>query len=141
MKLCAWDASRGKDLAQKATENTMRYHEIFCRVVDRILSNLEPSSAMPQDSRDTIDILHDQRLQAAQESQNNNANNNQDGGGVSQPLCRGRGLGRRKPTTTKTIIITTTGSEVLQKTFRRHSCVDMSYVFSRKVGVVRCLPL
>ncbi len=71
-ELEAWDAVRGRDLAERATKNATRYHDIFCHCIDTALENLQPTTdnnntaadhrpnAAPL--RDSIDILQEQRL-------------------------------------------------------------------------------
>lgn len=76
-ELVAWDAVRGMELAQSATGNAMRYHELFCRVVDSILDTMTPTTSTGRGggvgralsvggggavgARDSIDILLEQR--------------------------------------------------------------------------------
>jgi DNA replication licensing factor MCM7 len=73
-ELVEWNATRGGDLAQRATDNTLRYHALFCSVVDQHLKGLEPTAAGAARNaatngtqlRDTLDILQQHR-EAAQE--------------------------------------------------------------------------
>jgi DNA replication licensing factor MCM7 len=83
-EILAWDAVRGGDLAQRASKNSMRYQSLFCNVIDKTLENL-PTSAQQAPARDTIDILHEQRMaqQAARDANRTQQENNpQDEGGV-----------------------------------------------------------
>ncbi|GAX25061.1 DNA replication licensing factor MCM7 [Fistulifera solaris] len=66
-ELDAWDSVKGKELATKAAQNTVRYLELFAKVVDTLLSTL--TSHRDAQTRDAIDILHDQRLQVVQQNQ------------------------------------------------------------------------
>ena len=43
-ELVAWDAIRGMELANAATGNAMRYHELFCKVIDSILDTISITS-------------------------------------------------------------------------------------------------
>jgi DNA replication licensing factor MCM7 len=61
------DAWGGPELATKAAQNTVRYLEIFAKVVDTVLGTL--TSHRDVQTRDAIDILHDQRLQVVQQNQ------------------------------------------------------------------------
>ena len=80
-ELVEWNATRGSDLAQRVSENTLRYQALFCSVVDQHLRALEPSDHSLQapasapaattgrngsQLRDTLDILQEHR-EAAQE--------------------------------------------------------------------------
>ncbi|KAL7532738.1 hypothetical protein ACHAXR_004812 [Thalassiosira sp. AJA248-18] len=71
-ELVAWDAVRGIELAQRAAGNAMRYHELFCRVIDSILDSMDDTSntaggrggnnaAAAAVARDSIDVLLEQR--------------------------------------------------------------------------------
>ena len=74
-ELIAWDSTRGGDLAERATKNTMRYQELFCKVVDQMLSGMQVSGAAAAANghvvRDSLDVLQEQRVaqQAAREAQ------------------------------------------------------------------------
>ena len=46
-ELSKWDKSRGLDLAARATRNTVRYQELFCRVIDEVLGEMEISADGP----------------------------------------------------------------------------------------------
>ncbi|GKY97673.1 hypothetical protein MPSEU_000725600 [Mayamaea pseudoterrestris] len=61
----------GGDLAQRAANNTMRYQELFCNVIDQTLAQMQPSAGRNNVHRvgvirDPIDILQEQRLQQDQ---------------------------------------------------------------------------
>jgi DNA replication licensing factor MCM7 len=77
-ELGAWDATRGADLALRATKNTMRYHDLFCKVIDAVLQGMQASPAFQ--ARDTIDILQEQRM-AQQEARNAQVANDAPGEG------------------------------------------------------------
>lgn len=74
-EIVSWDGVRGSDLAERAEKNTMRYHEIFCKVFDAALTNLQ-LSGNAQPARDSIDILYEQRL-AQQAASQNEANSSE----------------------------------------------------------------
>jgi hypothetical protein len=66
-ELVEWNMVRGSDLAQRATDNTLRYHALFCSVVDELMATMEPSRSSNDRAaqrgqtvtllRDTMDIL------------------------------------------------------------------------------------
>jgi len=76
-ELVVWDNVRGTELAQRAAGNAMRYHELFCKVIDSILNSMEVTStsssggrggtadstnaANAAGARDSIDVLLEQR--------------------------------------------------------------------------------
>ena len=67
-ELISWDAARGSELAQRACGNAMRYHELFCRVIDSILDTMTPTNSGSGRGggssgavRDSIDVLLEQR--------------------------------------------------------------------------------
>lgn len=74
-ELLVWDAVRGSELAQRASGNAMRYHELFCRVIDSVLDSMSSSTtssttdndgggnaaANGAGARDSIDVLLEQR--------------------------------------------------------------------------------
>lgn len=82
-----WNAVEGGDLADRVVHNTVRYQELFAQVLDETLNHLsatsttntttntttssETSAAPPVRLRDSVDILHEQRVaqQAAQDAQ------------------------------------------------------------------------
>ena len=83
-ELSKWDNSRGLDLAARATRNTVRYQELFCRVIDEVLGEMEISADGPAGRgaggsrggmRDSLDVLQEQRLaqQAARQPNNDQA--------------------------------------------------------------------
>lgn len=78
-ELADWDAVKGGDLAEKAANNTVRFQELFSKVIDDALAGLDsnPHAQNANGIRDTVDILHEQRLavQAARDAERN-ANNN-----------------------------------------------------------------
>jgi len=83
LELAVWDAVRGKDLSDRATANGLRYHSLFCAVLDNLLqnnfgrnsnnhSNNNSGNAGTSNSvllRDAMDILQEQRLALHQQSQ------------------------------------------------------------------------
>ena len=87
LELAQWDAVRGKDLSDRATANGLRYHSLFCAVLDNLLqnnfrqtaqtgrnnnNNNNNSNAGTSNSvllRDAMDILQEQRLALHQQSQ------------------------------------------------------------------------
>lgn len=109
-ELVEWNSTRGSDLAQRVTDNTLRYHSLFCSVLDQHLKNIQPTTRNnnrgnnnnnndddgdnDQDEmtesqlRDTLDILQEHRqaaqerarLQQQQQDPQNNNNNNQEDG-------------------------------------------------------------
>lgn len=68
-ELIAWDSIRGGDLAERATNNAMRYQEVFAKVIDDVLKGMEESPNASVGARDTIDILHEQRIAQQEASQ------------------------------------------------------------------------
>jgi len=62
-----WDRIESEDMVEHVMKNTSRYLELFSSVIDTILNSMTTS---PQASnnmiRDSVDILHDQRLSAVQ---------------------------------------------------------------------------
>eukprot|EP00557_Chaetoceros_sp_GSL56_P012264 CAMPEP_0176484524 /NCGR_PEP_ID=MMETSP0200_2-20121128/4503_1 /TAXON_ID=947934 /ORGANISM="Chaetoceros sp., Strain GSL56" /LENGTH=865 /DNA_ID=CAMNT_0017881009 /DNA_START=61 /DNA_END=2658 /DNA_ORIENTATION=+ len=63
-EIVAWDNVRGLELANRATGNTIRYISLFCQVFDRILGSMDVTNQDDYYShRDSIDVLHEQRLQ------------------------------------------------------------------------------
>lgn len=94
-ELVIWDAVRGLELARRATKNATRYHELFCKVIDSVLSKMQVTGTGGRrggasSARDSIDVLMQQR-QAQQEARQaevqNNANNL--GDDVNGPLGGG----------------------------------------------------
>lgn len=84
-----WDAIKGGDLAAKVEKNTARYQELFCTAFDTALAGIESHGGGGDEQnqnqnnrpiRDTVDILHEQRLaqQAVRDAarDNNPAANN-----------------------------------------------------------------
>lgn len=75
-ELVEWNAIQGGDLVDRVTRNTVRYHALFCQVVDTLISHLTASTTTTSTTpRDVIDILHEQRLLQQQHQQQNNSNN------------------------------------------------------------------
>jgi hypothetical protein len=72
-ELVDWDGVRGANLAQSATDNTLRYHALFCAVLDDVLQGLPPTAPSETTNttthgsllRGTVDMLHKQRLEQA----------------------------------------------------------------------------
>lgn len=74
-ELIVWDGVKGSQLAQSVMTNTIRYHELFCRVIDAMLDGMVPSSSSGgggsrvngrnstnnSSGRDSIDVLSEQR--------------------------------------------------------------------------------
>jgi DNA replication licensing factor MCM7 len=105
-----WDAIKGADLAEKVEKNTARYQELFCTAFDTALAGIESMgdagdaggaggagdgdeqnpNNLNRPIRDTVDILHEQRLaqqrvrDAARDNNpaaNNDIHNHYAGGG------------------------------------------------------------
>lgn len=100
-ELVEWDAVRGDELVKRCRMNTLRYHKLFCEVIDKILEGLPVSETNNNNSstirRDTFDILFEQRQtqQSARREQqeqqageggiiNDEANNNNNSSGASE---------------------------------------------------------
>ena len=98
-ELVSWDAVRGSELAQRATRNAMRYHELFCKVVDSILKAMEVTPlqndsagdrAAAASARDSIDVLLEQRRAQQDARQADQArDNSREGEDVNGPLGGG----------------------------------------------------
>ncbi|MGK3735662.1 MAG: DNA replicative helicase MCM subunit Mcm2 (Cdc46/Mcm family), partial [Bacillariaceae sp.] len=110
-ELVEWDAVRGKDLADRAVGNGLRYHSLFCTALDELLKNNfqrtprgttnrrggngngngndnnndddENNNTNSVLLRDAMDILQEQRLALHQQSQQQRQNNDPDQGGVA----------------------------------------------------------
>jgi DNA replication licensing factor MCM7 len=67
-ELVAWDSVKGGDLAERASHNSLRYQEVFCKVIDEALKGMQESSNS-NNMVDTIDILHQQRRDQQEASQ------------------------------------------------------------------------
>ncbi len=92
VELVEWDSVRGRDLAERAMANGLRYHSLFCNAIDALLknnftrtSNRPPNSSNNTNSvllRDAMDILQEQRLALHQQSQQQQSQqaNPEDGG-------------------------------------------------------------
>eukprot|EP00533_Pseudo-nitzschia_delicatissima_P003406 CAMPEP_0116083570 /NCGR_PEP_ID=MMETSP0327-20121206/3346_1 /TAXON_ID=44447 /ORGANISM="Pseudo-nitzschia delicatissima, Strain B596" /LENGTH=876 /DNA_ID=CAMNT_0003574471 /DNA_START=56 /DNA_END=2686 /DNA_ORIENTATION=- len=91
-ELVEWDAVRGRDLAERAMGNGMRYHSLFCTAIDDLLrNNFAPTNRRNRSHtasentnsvllRDAMDILQEQRLALHQQSQQQQQANPEDGG-------------------------------------------------------------
>lgn len=114
-ELVEWDAVRGKDLADRALGNGMRYHSLFCTVIDELLknnfqqtpqanrrrnnsnsnnndNNTDESNTNSVLLRDAMDILQEQRLALHQQSQQQQgAGNDPDEGGVAGDAANSNG--------------------------------------------------
>lgn len=78
VELVEWDAVRGKDLADRAVSNGLRYHSLFCSVIDKVLKDnfqRTPRTNQRRNNtnnntgntnsvllRDAMDILQEQRM-------------------------------------------------------------------------------
>jgi DNA replication licensing factor MCM7 len=84
-ELVAWDSVRGGDLAERASHNSLRYQEVFCKVIDEALKGMQ-ESLNSNSMGDTIDILHQQRRAQQEASQQARAAQQQhqlqNGGGI-----------------------------------------------------------
>mmetsp|Transcript_25626 Transcript_25626/g.28760 ORF Transcript_25626/g.28760 Transcript_25626/m.28760 type:complete len:910 (-) Transcript_25626:222-2951(-) len=101
LELVEWDAVRGKDLADRAVGNGLRYHSLFCSALDELLKNnfqRTPRTSRRGNNnnnittnnnsnsvllRDAMDILQEQRLALHQQSQQQQQQNDPDQGGVA----------------------------------------------------------
>jgi len=88
-ELSEWDAIRGSDLAERATENTMRYEDLFCTAIDHVLQGMQATSGTT--ARDTIDILQEQRVtqQEARNAERANDANPGEGGLMNDNAMQG----------------------------------------------------
>lgn len=94
-ELAEWDNVQGGDLATRATSNTLRYHALFCAVIDELLENnfqrqrrgrnRRRSGSQAHSLRDARDRLQEQRLNMHRQSQQQqqDANNGANDGGVA----------------------------------------------------------
>ena len=71
-ELKKWDSVRGYDLGVRAAKNAIRYHQLFCTVIDRILDSLADTGNNINNDidniddvivRDSFDVLQEQRLE------------------------------------------------------------------------------
>jgi DNA replication licensing factor MCM7 len=69
-ELEAWDAVRGRDLAERATKNATRYHDIFCHCIDTALENARQQSQA--DAGGGVDGGHLEESGLLNEDGNNN---------------------------------------------------------------------
>ncbi len=93
VELMEWDSVRGRDLAERAMANGLRYHSLFCNAIDALLKNnftqtnrRNPTSSSNTNSvllRDAMDILQEQRLALHQQSQQQQQQANPEDGGVA----------------------------------------------------------
>lgn len=94
-ELAEWDSINGADLASRATSNTLRYHALFCAVIDELLEkNFQRSAGVRRSGRgrnndndknflwDAQDILREQRvaLHRAQQQQQHQHSSGGDAG-------------------------------------------------------------
>jgi len=86
MELIQWDAIQRADLAVRASNNALRYVELFCTVIDDILESIPLTNNTNSTNRisnsNTLnreDLLHEQRL--AQQRASREANRIANGGG------------------------------------------------------------
>ena len=42
-ELADWNGTKGEELAQRASKNAVRYHQLFCTVLDEAIANLQPT--------------------------------------------------------------------------------------------------
>ena len=99
-ELVDWNTDRGSDLAHRVSRNTLRYHSLFCSVIDEVMRGMQPQRDVANAStnrrtllRDTIDILQEQRLETqrrVQEDQQQQQNDGQALGGVAQEAADNR---------------------------------------------------
>ena len=93
VELIEWDSVRGRDLAERAMANGLRYHSLFCNAIDALLkNNFTQTSRRTNTShsqtnsvllRDAMDILQEQRLALHQQSQQQQQQANPEDGGVA----------------------------------------------------------
>ena len=94
-ELVAWDAVNGLALARRATVNAMRYQELFCKVIDSVLDQMQitftPSSQGGSGSgaRDSIDVLLEQRRAQQDARREEQAAENGDPDDLNGPLGGG----------------------------------------------------
>lgn len=60
-ELVKWDSTGGVTVANRAMRNTLRYQALFSKVIDEVLRTMEVTDTS-SGSRDSTDILHEQRL-------------------------------------------------------------------------------
>jgi len=94
-ELVAWDAVNGLDLARRATDNAMRYQELFCKVIDSVLEQMQVTfTASSQGNsgsgaRDSIDVLLEQRRAQQDARREEQAAGNGDPDDLNGPLGGG----------------------------------------------------
>eukprot|EP00548_Thalassiothrix_antarctica_P012990 CAMPEP_0194173354 /NCGR_PEP_ID=MMETSP0154-20130528/7698_1 /TAXON_ID=1049557 /ORGANISM="Thalassiothrix antarctica, Strain L6-D1" /LENGTH=863 /DNA_ID=CAMNT_0038886385 /DNA_START=37 /DNA_END=2624 /DNA_ORIENTATION=+ len=80
-ELISWNPAEGEALVRRSIRNTLRYHQLFCHVLDQALEQMTPSSNQNALARrDTMDILHEQRLSQQVARNTQRENNNTEGG-------------------------------------------------------------
>jgi DNA replicative helicase MCM subunit Mcm2 (Cdc46/Mcm family) len=67
-ELIDWDPARGGDLVKNVTHNTLRYHDVFSKVLDAHIARLDHSDRV-QPAETGEDIWHEHRLLQQQEAQ------------------------------------------------------------------------
>jgi DNA replication licensing factor MCM7 len=111
-ELVEWNLTRGGDLAQRATDNTLRYHALFCSVVDQHLKGLEPTTTARNNAtannggtqlRDTLDILQHHREAAQERARQEHQQPDEDADGVEGDAAvnANNGNGNRNPNVTQ----------------------------------------
>lgn len=95
-EIIAWDGVQGMELVKRAMGNTIRYHSIFCNVLDRILASMQVTDENASHN-DCIDVLHEQRIQQqaqrqAQEALQQLQQNEEDGNLAAENAMRETGV-------------------------------------------------
>jgi DNA replicative helicase MCM subunit Mcm2 (Cdc46/Mcm family) len=67
-ELLDWDPVRGGDLVKNVTNNTLRYHDVFCKVLDAHIARLDHSDQV-QPAETGEDIWHEHRLLQQEQAQ------------------------------------------------------------------------
>jgi DNA replicative helicase MCM subunit Mcm2 (Cdc46/Mcm family) len=67
-ELLDWDPVRGGDLVKNVTNNTLRYHDVFCKVLDAHIARLNHSDQV-QPAETGEDIWHEHRLLQQEQAQ------------------------------------------------------------------------
>ena len=94
-ELVAWDAVNGLDLARRATDNAMRYQELFCKVIDSVLEQMQVTFTTSSQgnsgsgARDSIDVLLEQRRAQQDARREEQAAGNGDPDDLNGPLGGG----------------------------------------------------
>ena len=112
VELIEWDAVRGRDLAERAMANGLRYHSLFCEAIDDLLKhNFTPTNRRNNRNnregnhtnsvllRDAMDILQEQRLALHQQSQQQQQQqaNPEDGGVAGESTNNGDEMNQFPP--------------------------------------------